>query len=261
MERRVRDGFGAMRPCVLVLLALGCLVVVVLAGCEGGIAIAIPSSGAVAGGGSASGGEVEAGTTASPAPGLNIVIPLPTTPSPPTHSPGDAAAPATPLGATVAPQATTVPGPPDAIGRLSIPALGIEAPIVSVGWTLGTVAGESVALWSVSDVAVGHHRGTALPGQIGNCVLSGHSRGPAQTSLAALASAEVGQRVHVSVSSRQGTYEIVEVIRVQEVGAPLEERLAHGGHMDPSNDTRLTLVTCWPDWAYTHRVLVVAKGL
>jgi len=53
-------------------------------------------------------------------------------------------------------------------------------------------------------------------------------------------------------------YRVVSVESFQETGVSLEQRLAHGAVMEPTDDARLTLITCWPDWAYTHRVVVVA---
>jgi sortase (surface protein transpeptidase) len=29
--------------------------------------------------------------------------------------------------------------------------------------------------------------------------------------------------------------------------------------MAPTQEARLTLITCWPDWAYTHRLIVSAR--
>jgi len=54
-------------------------------------------------------------------------------------------------------------------------------------------------------------------------------------------------------------YVVERVERVQELGQRLEQRLANASLMAPTQDARLTLITCWPDWAYTHRVIVVAR--
>ena len=44
-----------------------------------------------------------------------------------------------------------------------------------------------------------------------------------------------------------------------EVGASEAQRLANARYIQPTGDARVTLVTCWPYWTNTHRVVVVGK--
>ncbi len=40
---------------------------------------------------------------------------------------------------------------------------------------------------------------------------------------------------------------------------PLEVRLKNAQWMQPTPDERLTLISCWPYWTNTHRVIIVAR--
>ena len=43
-----------------------------------------------------------------------------------------------------------------------------------------------------------------------------------------------------------------------EAGATLEQRLENSRWIGQSDDTRLTLITCWPAESNTHRLVIVA---
>lgn len=177
--------------------------------------------------------------------------------APPTLAPPTAAA---------APRATpdTVPtfpsAPPAVTGRIIIPALMRDAPIVTVSWHVKVVGDRRVAVWDTVSGAVGHHRGSAPLGGPGNTVLSGHTGGRNGGVFNGLWNLKPGDAVQVVDAEGQAyDYVVQEVIILQEVGATLEERLKNAEAMAPTEDTRLTLITCWPEWVYTHRVIVVAR--
>jgi len=146
------------------------------------------------------------------------------------------------------------------IGTLTIPALDRIIPVVSVGWHVDEIDGAQVAVWETVKNAAGHHRGSAPLGGEGNCVLSGHSSADQGGVFEGLWDLVQGDSLYLTDGAGQvHSYVVGSVTKVQEMGASLEERLAHAAAMDPTEDARLTLVTCWPDWAYTHRVIVVAQ--
>ena len=62
-----------------------------------------------------------------------------------------------------------------------------------------------------------------------------------------------------SVGGRRHSYVVDTVWIVDETGATVEEKQEHARWLDPTVEPVLTLVTCWPDWSYTHRVVVRAK--
>ncbi len=121
------------------------------------------------------------------------------------------------------------------------------------------VDGETVAEWETVQGAAGHHQGTAGLGEPGNCVLSGHIRGPGEGVFPNLWELEAEDLIVViDEKGIQHHYYVDKVHKVQEVGASLEQRRENARLMGPTEHAQLTVVTCWPEWAYTHRVIVTA---
>jgi sortase A len=181
------------------------------------------------------------------------------------------AAPTIHLGPTAAAVATQLLPPtpiataaspvtrPSAPVRVIIPALGVDAAVVEVGWhvvQIGEVRGE----WETVVGAAGHHRGSAEPGQRGNCVLSAHSSEAGGAVFRGLENLAVGDLVQlVTVDKAEYTYRVGTVLTLDEVGATESEKRQHARWLDPTDEAVLTLVTCWPAWSYTHRVVVRAE--
>lgn len=138
-----------------------------------------------------------------------------------------------------------------ALGRLSIPAIGVNAGIIPVGVT---TAGQLAIGGSVRDVY--RWREGVLPGQLGSAVLAGHtwSRGPGVfDDLGAL---RPGNRVVIG----KNTFEVTRVRRVtrmssQEVAALFSDR----------GKARLVLITCGDrnnrTGVYRTRIIVNAAWL
>lgn len=206
-------------------------------------------------------------STPTTSPTRNAPMPTPTVALPSSTLTPRAASVAEPVpSASPAPLVTpaaipTFPSAPLAVtGRIIIPALGRDAPIVTVSWHVKEVGGRKVAVWDTVSGAVGHHRGSAPLGGPGNTVLSGHTGGRNGGVFNGLWNLKPGDEVQVVDAQGQVyRYAVHEVIILQEVGATVEERLQNAQAMAPSEDTRLTLITCWPEWVYTHRVIVVAR--
>ncbi len=184
------------------------------------------------------------------------------TPAPPTKTP----TPTLTLTPTLPPSPTPFPVtawgdmPRGAIGRIVIPAIERDAPILEVGWHIEEIGGQRVAVWDTLSGAVGHHRGSAPLGGPGNTVLSGHTGGKGGGVFRRLWDLQPGDEVWIITREGQEyLYIVEEVLKLQEVGASLEQRLQNARYMDPTEDDRLTLITCWPEWAYTHRVVVIAR--
>ncbi|MBM3188804.1 MAG: sortase [Chloroflexi bacterium] len=156
--------------------------------------------------------------------------------------------------------ASSWPEPLDAIGRLAIPKLGLDAPIVEVSWRLVSIEGQSIGQWDAVEGAVGHHLGSAPLAGRGHCVLSGHSRADAGSVFSRLTELVPGDRI--TVQARDGAsrdYRVDATYKLPEVGVSLEQRRENARYASPSEEDRLTLITCWPEWAYTHRIVVIAR--
>ncbi len=191
---------------------------------------------------------------ATPQTGVPPSSPTPSvtaTPPEPTASPTASLAP---TATATSPVGATPPAP-----RLEIPKIGLSAGIVEVSWRAVETNDGVVAEWEVAPPElVGHHADSALPGTPGNAVLSAHGRDGA--ALARLAELAAGDVVVVYVEEdRPIRYRVVEVVTLPEIAATFEEKLDRAGYLAPTEDQRLTLVTCWPSWAYTHRLIVIAR--
>ena len=161
---------------------------------------------------------------------------------------------------TPTPAPTVDYGVPGATGRIQIPAIGVDQVIIPVSWEVAFVDGQPVAQWDTVDWAAGHHIGSAPIGEPGNTVLSGHTRGNGNGEFQNLWKLAAGDEIYLWDSiGREFTYVVESVQRVQEVGATLEERRQNAQYIMPTEDTRLTLITCWPEWVYTHRIIVIAR--
>jgi len=201
--------------------------------------------------------------SAQPSPAAPLATPAPL-PSQTSAQPEQSSL-ATPL-ATRPASALATPSPgasglTETVGRIAIPSLGIEAPIVEVSWHLEQIGDYTVAVWDTVADAGGHHRGSAALGAVGNCVISGHSGAREGAVFNRVWELQPGDLIQITNNQgAQFSYVVDRVDRIQELGQPLAQRLANAAVMGPTDDSRLTLITCWPNWAYTHRVIVVARA-
>jgi len=143
--------------------------------------------------------------------------------------------------------------------RLVIPSVGIDSKVIPVGWSVVEKDGFQYSIWRVADYAVGWHETTALLGQPGNTVMAGHHNINGEV-FRDLVNVEVGDKVIVYAdNNQQFEYEIELKTIVKEKGEPAEVRQRNAEWIAPTDDERLTFVTCWPYTNNTHRVIVVAK--
>jgi len=215
--------------------------------------------------------------TATPEPTLTPTAPpSPTaTPSPtPTHTatPRPTATatatsmPPTPVPPTAAPTATRpapgAPPPPasSAPTRIVAPAIGLDAPVVVMGYRVVYIGGVAATDWQVPLQAAGFHQGSAYPGHPGNTVVSGHSSSGAEV-FRHLDGLQVGDIVTLYVGDTPYDYTVSERMIVQEAGASYEQRVQNAQWILPTADERLTLITCWPYPTSTHRLILIARPL
>jgi LPXTG-site transpeptidase (sortase) family protein len=155
---------------------------------------------------------------------------------------------------TPAPSATSSGAPT----HLTIPSIGLEAPIITVGFVNYEIDGQTTTTWAVPSLfAAGWHHTSAPPGQAGNTVLNGHQNihGGVFQGLTAL---ETGDEIIVYVGETAHHYRVSERHLLAEEGQPLAVRAQNAQWILPTQDERLTLVTCAPSEQSTHRLIVVA---
>ncbi|MDO8532012.1 MAG: sortase [Dehalococcoidia bacterium] len=139
--------------------------------------------------------------------------------------------------------------------RIQIPAIAVDSKVVEVG----TVWKDGVLEWEIAKWAVGHHKGTANPGELGNIVMSGHISSPL------LREGEVfkrlpeipklldaGQAVDIIISTDKAKF----LYRV--VGWELVKPEALDVFAQTAEPT-VTLITCYPDYAYWDRLIIRSR--
>ena len=156
----------------------------------------------------------------------------------------------------IVPTPTPVPDPADMTPRrLVIPAIDLNAPIETVGWHV--INGAST--WDVPDhFAAGWLKTSALLGQPGNTVLDGHHNIAGEV-FRRLVDLRVGDELEVYAGKNVLFYKVTTRQILKERDQPLEVRLKNAQWIQPTEDERLTLVTCWPYTTNSHRLIIVAK--
>jgi sortase A len=205
----------------------------------------------------------------SPTPQPTDAVPTPTaSPSPsPTPAP------------TIRPR-PVVPTPtasPEVPVRLVIPDLNIDAKVVEMGWDVVDTAVGPQSEWVIPKNAAGHHINSATMDQPGNLVLSGHNNIDGKVFEAISMAWDDATRARVDEFTDRSDiltgrriqlydalgkpvdYTITDFFRLRDSGVSLAQRMQNARFVEPTDDSRLTLVTCWPPWSNTHRLVVIAK--
>lgn len=184
-------------------------------------------------------------------------------PATPTATPQPTPQPATSTAAPPQPPIVNSPTPQGYLApaipvRLLIPAINLDAPIVTMGWSVVEQAGQQVSEWDVPNWrAAGWLKTSALVGAPGNTVLEGHQDIDGRV-FEDLEYVREGDEIQVQTASQTRKYMVALRTIVPEKDQPLEVRRENGRWIGPSNDERLTLVTCWPRNDNTHRLILVA---
>lgn len=161
---------------------------------------------------------------------------------------------------TSVPTPSPAPPPPASSGptRVVVKSVGIDTPVVPIGWSVVEQNGREYSVWDVADYVAGWHETSAPPGQAGNTVLSGHHNIKGEV-FRYLVDVQEGDEVDLYVGDAVYQYYVEQKLIVKEKGEPLEVRRQNAQWIASTNDVRVTLVTCWPYTNNTHRVIVVAK--
>lgn len=142
--------------------------------------------------------------------------------------------------------------------RLVIPSIGLDAPIVPVHYKAIQTWGKTYRQWLVpQEFAVGWQDESALLGLPGNTVLNGHHNAYGMV-FKNLAQVKSGDEIFVYAETTLFRYIAAARLLLPERGEMLETRLENARWLLPSEDERLTLVSCWPADSNTHRLIVVA---
>lgn len=157
------------------------------------------------------------------------------------------------------PLPTATPTPLPAIPtRIVIPVLGVDAPVVPVSAIVTEVEGRKYSTWAVPDMyAAGWHDSSAPLGVPGNTVLNGHNTTHGEV-FRELYRLQAGDSIIVYAGEVPYTYTVSSVLMLPEAGQPIEVRLENARYILPTEDERLTLVTCHPYGSLRYRLVVIA---
>ena len=148
---------------------------------------------------------------------------------------------------------------PEIPSAIEIPAIKVKAPVIGVG--PGKKVGKSGVEWSAPNGGqVGWHNYSGRVGETKNIVLNGHNniQGSVFKKLYTL---QAGDLITLSSASYVKVYQVQEVLKLLERGQPYEVRVQNAQYIQPMNDDRLTLISCWPETNNTHRIIVIAKPI
>ncbi|MEZ4645254.1 MAG: sortase [Chloroflexota bacterium] len=145
--------------------------------------------------------------------------------------------------------------------RIVIPKIDVDAPVTEVTLDRFAVTGGAYYQWEVPEgYEAGWHNTSAKLGQIGNTVLNGHHNVFGEI-FRDLEDLEEGDEIIIYDADRAYTYAVVEKEIFAERGETIATRLENSKWIEPTDDERITLITCWPYTNNTHRLVIMAKPI
>jgi LPXTG-site transpeptidase (sortase) family protein len=145
--------------------------------------------------------------------------------------------------------------------RIVIEKIALDAPVKLATEDKVTIASEEYLQYLAPDeFAAGWHPNSAPLGAIGNTVINGHHNVHGKV-FGRLVELVPGDRITVFSGTTSYTFQVANVLILPERDADLAARLENARWIEPSQDIRLTLVTCWPEYSNTHRLIIVASLL
>ena len=206
-------------------------------------------------------GQREAPTLPAPANGLINALPTPPASESPISTPLTTATQTGPAAATASPTAPPTPLPVWRPDRIVIPAIKLDAPAVPAKIQTFEVQGQSVLEWVAPNAFAAGWLTTSVPlGVPGNTVFVGHNNLDGEV-FGHLVDLKVGDVILMYAGDTEFAYRVALTMILPERFQKLDVRLANARWIEPSQDTRLTLVTCWPYASNTHRLIVVATPI
>lgn len=137
------------------------------------------------------------------------------------------------------------PLPPE---RLIVPSIDLDARVIPLG-TRSDQAGAPI--WETAAFAVGFYRDSARPGEPGNVVMSGHISSPREGAIfQRLPDLKVGDGIVVGTAQQRYLYTVRDRLIVKPTAIEF---------LETTRLRLLTLVTCYPDQIYSHRLIVRAE--
>lgn len=142
--------------------------------------------------------------------------------------------------------------------RLLIPAIHLDAPVIPAKPRTVEYEGKMYSQWKApNSFAGGWSPTSASLGTTGNTVLFGHHNVYSEV-FAHLVELEVNDLIVLYSGERKFVYIVALKMILEERYKPLYVKLENARWILPSQDERITLLTCWPYTSNTHRLIIVA---
>lgn len=145
---------------------------------------------------------------------------------------------------------------------LTIPEIDMDVQVVPMSWYVAETEGVRTTAWQLPQEGAGWHPNSAGAGSDGNVVISGHQLlGDAPFAPIALGDVAVGMEVVLAdAEGNRFSYIVTEVTEPLPIPSSLaeEEDLA-AQYAAPTSVPSLTLISGWPDFSTTHRIIVRAE--
>jgi sortase A len=142
--------------------------------------------------------------------------------------------------------------------RIVIPAIQLDAPVIKSEVKSVEIRDQWFDQWlAPNEFAAGWQSGTAPLGIPGNTVINGHHNEYGKV-FGHLVDLKKGDEISVFSGLKEFRYVVTDILVLQERDVSLSIRQENAHWVSPTDDERLTLVTCWPKRNNTHRLIIVA---
>lgn len=151
--------------------------------------------------------------------------------------------------------------PADAPYRIVASTIHLDASVVAMGWsTASDMWGTTLTEWDMPYNEAGWHINSATPGTGSNIVISGHNNSLGGRVFGNVEDLKIGDEITLfTAQNKTSIYRVSERNIVRAVMASEEADAYLRSVMLPTDNEQLTLITCWPSWSNTHRLIVIAK--
>jgi len=144
---------------------------------------------------------------------------------------------------------------------MAIPEIDLEVSIVATEFEEVEVQGDVYRQWLAPDFrGAGWQPSSASLGVVGNTVLMGHHNAFGEV-FRDLEKLGIGDRIWIYSGERVYEYRVSLKMILPEKYESIETRIENARWIQPTQDERITLITCWPYQTNTHRVILVAEAL
>jgi LPXTG-site transpeptidase (sortase) family protein len=146
------------------------------------------------------------------------------------------------------------------IQSISIPALDITGDVTPVGWRVNfhDDLQDGAFEWDNPNENVGWVITSVLPDEVGNVILYGHNNiyGKIFQNLYQI---KEGEKIYLQAQNKKWEYKVHYVLLLPILGADEEQVKDYQRYLQPTQDSRVTIISCYPPQSNTHRVVVIAK--